>query len=140
MADPTPIDPERRRKLGNPGKRTKPKPPPDGGIDTIPRAPRGLGEIGKKEWRRVWTAGAQWLDVGCDSALIAMLCEAYEERAVYRAEIQARPMTTGSKGQRIANPATAALRNLDTQITSWEALLALTPKARVRYGLKAKRP
>ncbi len=106
MPDPTPMDPDRRKKLGNPGKRGKPR-RPDGGVDKVPRPPRNLGEIGKREWKRIWLAGADWLDVGCDSTKVARLCHWYDTREVYQALADADPMVVGSKGQPRINPAVA---------------------------------
>ena len=139
MPDPTPMDPDRRKKLGNPGKRGQPR-RPDGGVDKVLRPPRHLGEIGKREWRRVWLAGADWLDVGCDSRLVTRLCEWYEIREYYKAVADADPMVPGSKGQPRVNPAATEVHRCDADLLRMEALLGLTPSIRERWGFKVKQP
>ncbi|MDP9235171.1 MAG: phage terminase small subunit P27 family [Actinomycetota bacterium] len=139
MANPTPLDPELRKKLGNPGKRGERR-PPDGGVDKVPRPPKDLGPIGKAQWKRIWTAGATWLDVGCDLGFVTRLCQAYEHHAVYEAEVMANYLVEGSRGQLRVNPAVTTLRALDHQINVMEGTLGFTPAARRRLGIKMAKP
>ncbi|MDP9233382.1 MAG: phage terminase small subunit P27 family, partial [Actinomycetota bacterium] len=77
MNRPVPL--ERAQKRGNPGKRKLPE-PPEGGVTRIPAVQcRGIGKAGRAEWVRIWTAEAEWLDLGSDINFIIRLCKVHDK-------------------------------------------------------------
>lgn len=59
------------------------------GISTLPapkapRARRTLGPTGRKCWRALWAAGANWLDSDLDHELALLWCEGMDERQELR--------------------------------------------------------
>lgn len=131
---PTPT--ERKRALGNPGKRPLPEPVVQlAAVVAIPPAPSSLGEVGRAVWERLWTAGQAWLSPKTDLDLLTRLCEAHDEREAIRdAVAEEGYMVTGSMGQRRANPLLGELRALESQMTKYESLCGFTPTDRARLG------
>jgi hypothetical protein len=122
----TPVPTERKRLLGNPGKRALPATvavlP---AIDEPPEPPRPLGPEGRKMWTRVWEYGRAWVAPGSDLDFVLMLCESMDERVMLRVAVL---RGTGDWRDRVA------LRNLDEQITNMLARLAFTPTDRTKLG------
>ncbi|MEA2509864.1 MAG: Phage terminase, small subunit [Actinomycetota bacterium] len=77
---------------------------------------------------------------GCDSRMVDTLCWWYEVRELCEAEVTARSMTTGSKGQLRVNPAATELDRIDADLDRMEATLGLTPRAQARYGFRVAKP
>ena len=140
---PKPI--ERKRMAGNPGKR----PLPDAAVElppalTVPPVPDQLGPAAAAMWAGVWTAGRAWLSPQTDGYLIVLLCDGVDQREQLRDELAARgPLLeidvyspgVGVIGTRVtANPALAALRALEAQLTRWLSLLGFSPTDRARLG------
>ncbi len=148
---------ELTRALNNPGHRKLPAASatvalaPAGGI---PRAPRSLGKVGRSSWRRIWTAGQQWLSPQTDYDILARLCEAHDTREQLRQSIEADGMmlvgrngessdgdasdsggTQAPKGAPYVNPAVWLLMKVDAVITRYEQLCGLNPSARSQLGL-----
>lgn len=131
-----PVSPERKRLLGNPGKRAL---PPlrvvEPSAEALPGPLRPLGRHGKAAWARLWEAAA-WLSPRADVEMLTRLCEAYDERAALRARIKRDGlMSTGSTGQTVVHPAVSAVRILERQMTQWESLCGFTPSDRTRLGI-----
>lgn len=123
---PKPI--ERKRALGNPGKRRL----PDRNTVTLlpgaeepPEPPRPLGHIGRQVWDRVWEHGRTWVSAGTDLDLVLLLCESMDERAILRVRV----LREGEWRDRVA------LRHLDHQIAMMLGQLAFTPTDRSRLGV-----
>lgn len=124
---PKPV--ERKRALGNPGKRplpakTKVVALPSIGQDA-PDPPRPLGPEGRKLWERVWHSGRQWISGGSDLDVVLLLCESMDERVALRVTV----LRGSDWRDRVA------LRALDAQIATLLGQLAFTPVERSRLGV-----
>jgi len=124
---PKPV--ERKRALGNPGKRPLPAKGqlvalPSVGQD-VPDPPRPLGPEGRKMWERVWQSGRQWVSGGSDLDLVLLLCESMDERVALRVTV----LRGSDWRDRVA------LRALDGQIATLLGQLAFTPVERSRLGV-----
>lgn len=105
-------------------------------LDGPPVAPKTLKRAGKDAWARLWGAGASWLSPEGDLGIITRLCEAYDERDELRKIIKAEGRTSsGSMGQLVTHPAVDQVRQLETLMTRYEQLCAMTPADRSRLGL-----
>lgn len=120
---------EEKYRLGNPGKRALPDrdsltvlAAADGGP---PEPPRPLRETGRAFWDRVWSAGANWLAKNIDREAVLIICEQLDERQLLRASV----FRDADWRER------AALRALDSQITTGLALLGFNPVDRARLGV-----
>jgi hypothetical protein len=123
-----PIPNERKRALGNPGKRALPSVSnivPLEGISEIPVAMRPLGQAGQALWDRAWEAGRNWLSPKTDIETLLIICEQLDERVALRIQV----ITQGDPIDR------KALRDLDKQIMSGMSVLGFTPTDRARLGL-----
>jgi P27 family predicted phage terminase small subunit len=140
--------------LNNPGHRKLPAASatvalaPAGGI---PRAPKSLGKVGRSSWRRIWTAGQQWLSPQTDYDILARLCEAHDEREALRQQIERDGRILfgrngesadaesedgeAPKGAPYVHPAVWLLMKVDAVITRYEQLCGLNPSARSQLGL-----
>ncbi|MHB8330426.1 MAG: P27 family phage terminase small subunit [Acidimicrobiales bacterium] len=139
-------DPERQRRLGNPGKRslepvkaTTATFPPRW---AVPPVPADLGVSGVALWRTIW-AGASWLSV-LDEPAVERFVRLHGERTTYAEIVAAVPVqevpivtpTGAVVGARLEpNPAEAALRRADKAIDSLSAALGLTPASRARLAV-----
>lgn len=123
-----PVPTERKRALGNPGKR---KLPDENLITMIPAAeekpesPRPLMKYGQDLWDRIWNAGTPWISVNTDLELLTMTCEMVDERWNIRVKVMQNDDARLRRG----------LRELDRQIVSNLSLLGFTPSDRSRLGL-----
>ena len=118
---------ERKRAVGNPGRRPLPEPvvalPP---AETTPDPLRPLGPTGTALWDRTWDAGAAaWISDKTDIELLMNVCEALDERQTLRRLV----LEHGDDKER------KALRTLDAQIIDSLSLLGLTPADRARLGI-----
>lgn len=121
-----PVPTERKRALGNPGKRPLPEPLVvlSGAIEP-PEPLRPLLAPGLAFWERLWRSGRAWVSPDIDVELVQMLCEAIDERLIVRQIV----LVEGDDKSR------RALRELDRQITDSLSLLGFTPTDRARLGL-----
>jgi hypothetical protein len=125
---PNPAKPlERKRSLGNPGRR----PLPDAG--TILAVPggrvepvRGLGVAGMQLWDAVFSAGELWVSSRTDVTLLQLVCEQLDRREVLRDAFVADP------GERSLS---MSLIEVEKAIASNLGLLGFTPSDRARLGL-----
>lgn len=130
---------ERKRALGNPGKRALPD---RNDVVTLepakkpPEPPAHLQERGRTVWMRVWGAARQWVSPETDLELMIRYCEAQDEREELREYIGIHGITTaGSNGQDVMAPQVKRLESVEKQMTKYEQLLGLTPVDRSRLGL-----
>ena len=133
---PKPV--EKKRQLGNPGKRALP-PAPSGGMAAATKPPkplRPLGPDGKRAWARLWKAGLGWLSPSTDIELMQRLCEAYDEREEIREELKyAGRVGRSDKGSPYTHPLVWQLSAIEKTITKYESLCGFTPSDRTRMGL-----
>lgn len=121
---------ERKRRLGNLGKRTLPS--IDGNVialpvHSIPEPHRKLAEnYGLRLWNAVWTAGASWLKPSMDAEVVLMACEAIDERVMLRNTVMLNPNQWRER---------RALRELDKQIASLLGQLGFSPTERAQLGV-----
>jgi phage terminase small subunit len=71
-----------------------------------------------------------------DVPLLTMLCRAADEIETWRALLRSEKLVTRTRaGARRVHPAVAEIRTLERTMTSWLALLGLTPTDRARLAL-----
>jgi len=129
--------------MGGPGSGRRPRQPggmvaipADGAI--IPRRPVGLADRGRREWVKIWSAGAAWLQPDRDYHWIEQIVRAYDEVAAYRRQIRKDgTVQKGSQGQPVAHPLIAEVRRLEDRIDRNLSELGLSPTAAARLGLAA---
>jgi len=125
---PKPI--ERKRRLGNLGKRRLP--PVTSNIvalpiTSIPEPHRQLSaNHGLRLWNAVWTAGASWLKPSMDAEVVLMACEAIDERVLLRTQVMLNPSQWRER---------RALRELDKQVASLLGSLGFSPSERASLGI-----
>jgi P27 family predicted phage terminase small subunit len=129
---------ERKRKLGNPGKRPLPMviaalPPLS--TPTIQDAPSSLGEAGRALWVRVAQHARTWVSES-DLEALRLLAEAADRRA----ELMARLANDGwvlytDKGYAYQHPLAGLLQQTETEMRRWMATLGLTPSDRSKLGV-----
>jgi hypothetical protein len=117
---------ERKRRVGNPGKRPLPT-----DVVVLPRAdesiepPRPLVAAGLQLWERVWAAGSAWISSATDIEAVLILCEQMDERSALRARV----IRSNDWRER------SALRALDAQVMAGLSALGFTPSDRARMGV-----
>jgi len=123
-----PVPNERKRMLGNPGKRALPKEQElilmEPATET-PEPPRQLFEYGRQLWDRAWQLGSRWIGPNSDVELLLMVCEQVDERIRLRASV----WNNNRSDER------RALRELERQIAHNLSMLGFTPTDRARLGL-----
>lgn len=102
----------------------------------VPPEPAGLAARGSKEWVSIWTAGSSWLAPDQDVYWVEMICRAYDDIEVFRAQISDMGLTVkGSMGQVVANPLIIEVRRAESQIMKALSTLGFSPTDRARLGL-----
>jgi P27 family predicted phage terminase small subunit len=145
-------DPERQKRLGRPG--SKSKAPAKRARTTTgifqavntdpPPVPDGLGPIGAAVWRDLWQ-GLPILAPQLDATTVLRYCMASEDAVRARAAIDAHGLVIsevigdargGELGHRLViNPAEAALRRCDKVLLELGDRQGLSPASRARLGL-----
>jgi P27 family predicted phage terminase small subunit len=130
---PTPT--ERKRRLGNPGKRALPD---AANVVPLPAvaddAPDQLGPAGKAVWELV-TQEAKWL-AESDRPTLVMLCEKFDRRQDFMVRLEsADPVLYTDKGYAYPNPLVGMLSTLETELAKLLGALGLTPADRTRLGV-----
>lgn len=138
MAPPTiPTEVKRRRgtlRADRPGGKTNSSAVavPRVAVDTPP--PDDLEEAGKREWTHALSV-CPWIAVS-DLMVLKLLCEAMDQREALKAAVKGSTlMLETSAGYVYVNPAVAALRKAEEQITKWMQQLGMTPSARGALGV-----
>lgn len=129
---PTPL--ERKKKLGNPGKRALPKSEDLQQLEPVtvtPAPPRPLNNPGLGLWNRIWNVAPHWISPDTDLEVLLMTCEMVDERWNLRITSMAEgDMAMGRRVDRLTGLIVANL-----------SLLGFTPADRSRLGvaeIKAK--
>mgnify|MGYP007071578131 CR=1 FL=1 len=127
---------ERKRALGNPGKRAL----PDSSrvvalapvVDVVPDS---LGVEGRRFWVSAVEAGRPWL-AESDQHLLLLTAQAFDRRAFFLSQLAEQGWSiVTDKGYPYKNPLVQALADLEKQIGSWLSLLGLTPSDRSKLGV-----
>lgn len=133
---------EAHRLAGNPSKKQLPAAPGVGqGMPSdaaIPLAPIHLGDAGLQLWAHVWVAGRQWLAPESDQTIILLLCEAMDEYAGIKHQLetgQVERYYTMSNGSMVTHPLVTQLKDLRVHMTTWLAAIGFSPSDRSRLGL-----
>lgn len=130
---PTPT--ERKRRLGNPGKRTLPD---SSNVVALPPvaddAPSQLGPAGRAVWDLVIDQ-CKWL-AESDRPTLVMLCEKFDRRQDFMVRLEAsEPVLYTEKGYAYPNPLVGMLSTLESELAKLLAALGLTPTDRTRLGV-----
>ena len=132
MTAPTPI--EKKRQLGNPGKRALPDIASTHAIAPLSLPPDTLGEVGLAAWHEIHSA-APWLGES-DRESLALYCEKAERRAEMVEKLQNTDFVLlTNKGYAYANPLVGMVSTIETEMTKLLSLIGLTPADRSRLGL-----
>lgn len=104
-----------------------------------PRAPKGLGVIGRRWWAALWQGGSRWLDVESDYLLIELICRAQDKLAAieFVLERDGRYYET-KQSQKLPHPAVADSKSVSAQLVGWLSLCGFTPTDRARLGVAVK--
>lgn len=127
---------ERKRALGNPGKRPLPDRSKVVALSPMmPLMPESLGVEGERFWLAAVDSARPWL-AESDFHLLRLTAEAFDRRAFLLAQLADQGWTiVTDKGYPYKNPLVQALSDLEKQIGAWLSLLGLTPSDRSRLGL-----
>jgi len=87
---------------------------------------RPLGVVGRQFWDSIFGAGELWISIKTDTALVQMLCEAYDRRERLRELWETNPTD---------RPLNMSLIDVEKQIISGLSLLGFSPADRTRLGL-----
>jgi hypothetical protein len=121
---------ERKRLLGNSGRRTMPPQPvlelravSQADLDAVPEH---LGPEGLALWNSAWGNAASWLSPDSDLPLVIAACEMADsvETARERLNVTGTPQDT------------RALTGLTSQLVTMLSLLGFTPKDRQKLGIR----
>ena len=121
-----PVPVERKKMLGNPGKRALPGPDAiqlyGGRVDP----PEGLGAAGLQLWGRVFDQGETWISPQLDTTLLERVCRALDRAAQLELAFEADPSD---------RKLVMSINETDRLIMSGLSLLGFTPADRARLGL-----
>lgn len=135
VAGRPPVPAERKRKLGNPGKRDLPalaSVAPVAPVQTV--APDHLGPEGREAWDSV-VRGCVWL-AETDHLTLKLACEKIDRREHFaRLLAESDPVLFTDKAYAYANPLVGMLSTIETEIAKLFAALGLTPADRTRMGV-----
>jgi len=100
-----------------------------------PRAPRELGDAGRRWWRSIWRGGRRWLDPKTDHLVAELVCVTIDKIA----EIENDLNTNGRyyhtrSGQELPRPGVADVRALRAQVVAWMSMLGFSPSMRSEIG------
>lgn len=130
------IPTERKRALGNPGKR--PLPDKSAVVSLSPVGdvvPDSLGIDGRRFWVAALESARPWL-AESDRHLLLLTAQAFDRRAFFLAQLSEQGWAiVTDKGYPYKNPLVQALTDLEKQIGNWLSLLGLTPSDRSKLGV-----
>jgi hypothetical protein len=121
---PKPI--EKKRQLGNPGKRALP------GADVVQLeggrvdAPEGLGDAGRALWSRVFDEGEIWISPRLDTVLLERTCRALDRLVVLDELFAQDPLERRT---------VMSINETEKLVANNLGLLGFTPADRARLGL-----
>jgi len=100
-----------------------------------PRAPRHLGDAGRRWWRSIWRGGSRWLDPASDHLVAELVCVTIDKIAAIESDLDThgRYYTTRS-GQELPRPGVADVRALRAQVVAWMSMLGFSPSMRADVG------
>ncbi len=142
MGGPAPIPLERKRQLGNPGKRAIPSREATLSLSALTEddLPSALKDTGRSFWLQSVQVAGGWIS-GSDSQLLLMTAEALDRRdqIVETLNNEGWSIVT-DKGYPYKHPLAGLLVDLEKQIGQWLAQLGLNPTDRSRLGVAEVKP
>jgi P27 family predicted phage terminase small subunit len=142
MGGPAPVPLERKRALGNPGKRSIPKVGSTASVEKLTESdvPVGLGVAGRDFWVRSIDVGGAWLGRS-DAELLRLVSEALDRRAMLIGVLNSEGWTiVTDKGYPYKHPMAGVLVDLEKQIGQWLGQLGMNPTDRSRLGVAEVKP
>jgi P27 family predicted phage terminase small subunit len=142
MGGPAPTPLERKRKLGNPGKRSIPQSDSTIALDPldVKSIPDSLQETGREFWLRSVEVASDWLS-GSDARLLQLTAEALDRRHNILKTLDEEGWTVKTdKGYPYKHPLAGLLVDLEKQIGQWLAQLGFNPTDRSRLGVAEVKP
>lgn len=141
MASPRP-EPTRLKLLkGNPGKRPINKNEPQPRIsDSLPKPPRELGKVAKKEWKRISKElYAIGLLTTIDTSALAAYCNAYEIWVDASSKFRKSGILIKTpNGYPVQNPLFSIMNRASEEMHRWGKEFGLTPASRVNLRADKK--
>jgi len=100
-----------------------------------PRAPRELGDAGRRWWRSIWRGGRRWLDPKTDHLVAELVCVTIDKIAEIERDLNERGRTYHTRsGQELPRPGVADVRALRAQVVAWMSMLGFSPSMRSEIG------
>ena len=132
---PTTTSLEKKRALGNPGKRALPDISETHSLEPLGDTPPMLGEAGRVLWEKMTTT-VPWL-AESDRPLMIMLCEKEDRRTRMVAQLEEEPLVLASPrtGTAYGNPIVGMLSTIETDMVKIYTQLCMSPAERTRLGL-----
>ena len=124
----------------NASKSLKPAAPEPENLATqqLPPVPTHLTRKGKDVWRSVWAAGGDAYSVLTDANVIERYATLHDRRDELLTMLSDEGMVSvGSQGQQVLHPAARYIADVEKAMLGLEAVLGLTPEARLRLGISA---
>ena len=142
MGGPAPTPLERKRALGNPGKRSIPDQSKTLTLQQLTPAdqPDSLKASGSAFWLRSIEVAGGWLS-GSDAQLLQLVAEALDRRTMIIETLNSDGWTVQTdKGYPYKHPLAGMLTDLEKQIGQWLAQLGMNPTDRSRLGVAEVKP
>lgn len=115
---------------------------PDPGPENLipyepPPPPEHLGQFGALVWREVWALGEGVYNTTSDVYVIERYATLQERRRRLLDQIGDDYLGVGSQGQDVLNPLVRVVQDIEGKLGALEAVLGLSPEARLRLGISA---
>lgn len=130
-----PVPLEKRKALGNPGKRPYPETRHEFIPESIPAIPPidlGLGPAGETLWTHV--AGLNWVSTS-DVAMLVRACRLADIVDLLDDDIDQNGVSYVSRGRSWPNPSIAQRMEVEKRLGAYLGAFGLTPSDRVRLGI-----
>ena len=132
MSAPVPI--EKKRALGNPGKRALPALSDTFAIEALSSAPLNLTGAGLDAWNQI-SSNSPWLSES-DLTLLSLYCEKVERHVEMVEKLKNSDyVLLTDKGYMYSNPLVGMISTIETDMVKILSLMGLTPADRSRLGL-----
>lgn len=132
MSAPVPI--EKKRALGNPGKRALPSMQDTFAIEALKAAPINLTGAGLDAWNQI-SSNSPWLSES-DLTLLSLYCDKVERHVEMVAKLKATDYVLSTdKGYLYSNPLVGMISTVESEMVKILSLMGLTPADRSRLGL-----
>ena len=104
-------------------------------VPRAPRAPRHLGDAGRRWWRSIWRGGGRWLDPATDHLVAELVCVTIDKIATIEHDLDTHGRYYHTRsGQELPRPGLADVRALRAQVVAWMSMLGFSPSMRSEIG------